>query len=387
MSERAIDQISTTTSQLKNQQIQAQKNADTLDAAQDNSQAEFSESCDMNLFNPLAIARRFDTIERRMSTRPGKENAKEAEEPELAVIESVEEILEDFTNRNPELTSNTLMLLRSRLKDSDTMEDIIKKLQELYPDHYLADEALDFLIKTTDPNSALFKNLLLAKDRFNVIFKREITAGKNMTPEAKAFADQGVGTPTQLRDLYKQVTGQPKEPAELFEELSEKYDFEKLTTVIKFLMQSLGADMKSKGPSIARPELQTLFNETRNMQSILGVYRFFQSRMSLISKEFERNDLTVPARMNFEVLSKQFVKLISERYPSIDKVLKLGVLLGIGDDLLAQIIVYTQFRDGIRQVSPKLFKGEKHKQDLLLTLLDALSDLEDELDEDEEEED
>ncbi len=382
---KAVGNVNLTSAHFRTQALEAAKNAENLEAAQIASQEEFLESCDLNAFNPLAIARRFETIEKRVS-KQGKDETKSSEEQEIARVEGVGEITDEFLRKNPELQVSALTALRSRLKDSDSTDDIIKKLQESYPDHYLADEALDFLIKTTDSKSPLYQKLLSSQNQFRTRFKREITAGRNITEEARSFSKEGIGTPTDLRQLYKDISGNPKEPTELFEELTEKYNFSQMTTVIKFLLHSIGADMRAKGSSISKPELQTLFNETRAMQAIIGIYRFFQSRMALINKEFERNALVLPHHLSFETLAKQFVKLISERYPSIDKILKIGGFLGIGDDLLAQIIIYTQFRDGMRQVAPKLFKSEKHRQDLLLTLLDTLSDIEDELDEEEEEE-
>jgi type III secretion protein W len=54
--------------------------------------------------------------------------------------------------------------------------------------------------------------------------------------------------------------------------------------------------------------------------------------------------------------------------------------------VIAKIIVFTQMRDALRETSPKLFKSEQHRQDVLMTFLEALSSLEDELEEEEDEE-
>lgn len=388
MSDESIKGVSGVNPQgptLKSQIIQSKRNEANLIAMQMSSKEEYKESIDENAFNPLAISRRFETIEKRVQ-KHGKEEAKNDDEPDVVVIEGVEEISENYENKNEELQQGGLKSLRDNLNDSDSVDDIIRKLQEAFPDHYLADEALNELIRSTTSDSKLGKNLLLAKDKFNQLFQREVRAGRNITPEARAFSDKGIGSASDLRDLYKDVTAAAKEPADLFEELSGKYDYEKLNSVIKFLMQSIGSDMRSKGPSISRPELQVFFNEIRALQAILGIYKFFQSRMNLIGKEFERNELSKPGSLDFETLSKQFVKMLAERYPSVDKILKFATTLGISSSLVAQLIIFTQFRDALRQVSPRLFKNEKQKNDLFLTILDTLSDLEDELDQDEEEE-
>ena len=80
------------------------------------------------------------------------------------------------------------------------------------------------------------------------------------------------------------------------------------------------------------------------------------------------------------------MKLLQERYPSPDKIIKLSFVLGISEEVAAQIVIFTQYRDALRHISPKLFKSERHRQDLLMTLIETLSDLEDELEDEEEEE-
>jgi type III secretion protein W len=90
--------------------------------------------------------------------------------------------------------------------------------------------------------------------------------------------------------------------------------------------------------------------------------------------------------LTFEMLAKIFVQYLKERYPSMDKVLALAAKLGLSDEELEQIIVFTQMRDAIRGVAPKLFKSEQHRQDVLMSFLEALEDLEERLEEEEEEE-
>jgi len=45
-----------------------------------------------------------------------------------------------------------------------------------------------------------------------------------------------------------------------------------------------------------------------------------------------------------------------------------------------------QYRDAIRQLSPRLYKSFRHRQDLLLVILESLEELEERAAEDEEEE-
>ena len=108
--------------------------------------------------------------------------------------------------------------------------------------------------------------------------------------------------------------------------------------------------------------------------------------MNLIVSAFGRQGISMPAVISFEALSKLFMKLLQDRFPSSDKVLQLASQLGILEELLAQIIIFSQMRDAMRQVAPKLFKSDQHRLDLLRAFIDALEDLEERSEEEDEEE-
>lgn len=338
--------------------------------------------------NPSGVTmRRFETLETRIKRKSKEEETEKTEkkDSDTIEIEKVDQVSQQFEEKNPELHAKNLTLLRARISNSDSAEEIMQKVLESYPDYSLADEALDFLALTT--NGELSKKILACKEKFNEVYGREIRGGRNIHVQARAFSTEGLGTPTGLRDLYREVTGNPRDAATLFNELSTQYPFGKMKTVISFLLHSLGNDLKSKGPSISRGELHRLVTETRSLQSILGVFRFFHSRMQLIYSSFDREGLSMSSRVTFEMLAKLFVKFLMERYPSAEKVLQLGIQMGLSDELIAEMIIFTQMRDAVRQVSPRLFRNEQHRQDVLMTFIEALEDLEDKMEEEEEEED
>lgn len=326
------------------------------------------------------IRRNFDTLENTLKKREVKEKKTEEGEEVVAVqeVQGVEETAEQFQKKNPELQTKSLLYLRDRISPNDSQEEILDKLQEAYPDPFLANDALDFLIATS--SGELTNKLVEAKKKFTELYGREIIAGRNVSIQSREFSKLGLGSPTGLRDLYKDITQNPREASTLFAELTENYTFEKLTTVIAFILHSLGSDLKAKGSSIEKGELVNLLTEAKSMQAILGVYRFFKSRMRLILSSFERDDLELPSRVNFESLSKLFVKLLLERFPSADKVFQIGIQMGLDDHLLAELIIFSQMRDAIRQVSPRLFKSEQHRQETLTIFLEVLEKIEDDLD-------
>lgn len=331
--------------------------------------------------NPFAArARNEKTIKSNAKDRVNKSLKAGEKEQRLLPIERIKEFADQFQRRNPELRANVLSMLREYIKPGDTKEDILRKLREFYPDVSLADEALEFLLATTE--GELARSVQEAKEDFNAEFAREITAGRNIGTQARQAAEKGLGTPSNLRDMYRDITGNPRESAQLFEELSNRYSFKELKKVVDFLLHSLGADMKSQGPSIPRGMLHRLFTETRSLQAILGVYRFFKGRMGLMTKLFEKEGMELPSQITFEAVSKQFMSLAAERYPSASKVFLLAAKLGIDKALIAKIIVFSQLRDAIREVAAnQIYKSIQHRDELYMAIIEALEDLEDELEE------
>jgi type III secretion protein W len=359
-----------------------------LDSAID----EFKDWGDTTVWNPLALSRNFQPLERRVrdrgradETTKSHETDKEEEAlDEVVPIEKIEEVSEQFHKKNHELQQRVLLLLRSKLSVKDTSEDVLKKVREFYTDATLADEALDFLIETS--RGRIQDVVRQAKEKLNSSFEKEIKAGKNILSQTHEFAAKGIGAPTSLRDLYRDITGNPREAATLFDELASNYSFDKLKTVINFILHALGADMKSKGPSISRAELSRLFTETKNMQAILGVFRFFLSRIRMMTTSFGREGLDFPQKITFESLAKAFMRFLQERYPSVDKALQISSQFDLSEEVPGQIILYIQFRDAMRQVSLKLFKDERQRQEFLLCFMDTLEELEEQLEEEIEEE-
>lgn len=377
----ASDPINVT---LQAMQAEAAEDVQELRAEQKSSEAAFKEQLSETV-NPMAarLAKKEKPVEAQKS-RVQKMLQSGDKLGRMLPVEAMKQMADQFQRRNPELQANTLLLLRESIKPDDSKEEILKKLLEYYPDISLADEALEFLLETTE--GELANKIREIKEEINQTRGREITAGRNIQAQAREAAQKGLGTTTSMRDMYRDITGNPREATTLFEELSQKYAFKDLKKVVDFLLHSLGADMKSKGPSIEPGELHRLFSETRSLQAILGVYRFFKNRMNLLKTLFQQSDIPVPEDLNFEKMAKEFMALATERYPSSDKVLQRAVRLGLEKWLQAKIIALSQFRDGVREMAmAKIYKSLQHRDDLYLAILEALEELEDELDKETEE--
>lgn len=325
--------------------------------------------------NPFATRIKHEKIEKHKSRIQKMKQA--GGSSRLLPIEQIKDSANQFQRRNPELNADRLVALRERIKPGDTKEDILKLINEF--DVYLAEDVLDFLLATTDGDLA--ETVKEAKNEFIEQHAHEVAIGRNISAQARQAAEKGLGTATSLKDMYKEITDNPRDSTTLFEELSTKYEFKDLKKVIDFLLHSLGADLRSKGPSIPRGMLHRLLKETRSLQAVLGVYRFYRGRTRLINKMFQKEGLELPPQLTFESIAKQFMILAAERYPASAKVLQTASKLGIEGSVAAKIIVYSQMRDGVREVSvSQIYNNDVQRRDQLYTaVLEALEDLEDQL--------
>ena len=335
-------------------------------------------------FNPAAAERQQARLGRFRTLDSRRKTTEQAEQKIQAVDQKAEEDLaQQYQKRNPELPADRLRQLRENIGTAHTAEEVLREVSEAFEDATLADEALEYLEKQT--TGTLQSNVRSARALLGELKGREIIAGRNVDAAAKAFNKRGLGhSPTELRNLYRDITGNPRDHNTLFSQLSEKYAFNQLKMVVAFLLKGMAYDLKSKGPSIQSPELMRLMSETRNLQSILWVYLFFKGRMGLMRSLYNQYGLEYAEdELSFEDLAKDFIALVEERYPSAMKLLKQAEKLGLVDDV-QKIIVLMQYRDAIRGLSPRLYKSLRHRQDLLMVILETLEELEDRNTEDEE---
>jgi len=93
------------------------------------------------------------------------------------------------------------------------------------------------------------------------------------------------------------------------------------------------------------------------------------------------DSIQLPFNLTAEKITHQFLLFISQRYPSSDRLQRIAEDLGIKESIEAQIIVFSQFRDAIRQTSPRLYQSIEHRNEVLMGILDMLEQLETTLDE------
>ena len=338
--------------------------------------------------NPLVgnYASREKSIEKQRLERPTK-IVKPGEKLKVIPDRDARDAANKFEQRNPELKGESLVNLLKKAKECKTKEELMKLLEDYYSDPLLADDALDFLSECT--LGELKEIVQAAKEEYEKKYDSDIRAEKNITQEVSRFAGKEVESRPKLRQRYLDLihTSEERGAADLFLDYSKQFPtYKELRRIFAYFYRALGMDLKSQGPSIDRGLLHALMQEVRKAQAGIGIYNFFRDRMELMQKEFEQAGMSFPQDLTFEKMAVAFLKIISDRYPSLEKILD-SIHFSTFMDILGKIITCNQFRDALPQTSTAfLFRSLQHRDEVKKAILDALEKLEDELEELEEEE-
>lgn len=388
-----IEPIPSSSSQIqKIRQQKAQQAIQIQGIYQTETQELYSELLSEPLQN--LVLRNGKSLEERNARKDSSKSTRHSEsEPEdnERLIDDISKLAEQFHRNNPELKQRSLLsLTEGALSTEDSAEAIYQKVCLFYPDPYLADEAFSFLQQIHQEYPTWRQNVQIARQWLNDKYNRDIKAGQNIRTETQTFSNKGLGTPTELRHLYRNLTINPTQSSgEIFSDLLERLSsFQNTKKALSFILHAVGSDLKSKGPSIAREELQILLKEIRNAQTFLWMFSFFHHRMPSIQNAFQRAGSLLPIQITFELLGKAFLKLILERYPSLEKVYQIADFLGIDEDVLAQWIIFPYFHTAVSQSPSHLIPSSLQKEELMELfeeIQDELYNLIEEKDEKEEE--
>jgi len=297
-------------------------------------------------------------------------------------VEQIEALLQRFHALHEELTPDSLRTLISRCSSAESAEEVLEIVHDLYADPMLADEALAFLIEhhPEGPRAKLYQQ---AQRMHRKRFEREIRAGQNISSQARAFAAKGLADPKSLRELYRNVIDNPRDPTQLFEELAQRYSYDELREVIRFLFHSLHADARSEYPSIERSELIHLGAEARTLAAILATYHVFARGQKALFKLFLRYQIPLSddqiRHLSFESQAKAFCQFVADRFPNIARLLQLLQTMGLSGNEIGQLLIIYQWQRAVMDTSPKLYRDMRHRDAIMQVLLDAAQGLEEQI--------
>ncbi len=96
----------------------------------------------------------------------------------------------------------------------------------------------------------------------------------------------------------------------------------------------------------------------------------------------EKKEMKLPPQLTAANIAMQFMQLARDRYPTPAKVLQTADKLGISGNVIAQIAVYSQMRDAVRELDPlRVFGTFQHRDEVYDAIILALEQLEDQAEE------
>jgi type III secretion protein W len=313
-----------------------------------------------------------------------EEKLKEAQK--IVVPEKeIEQECQRFHRKDAELAPSVLRTLLGEVSKCRDKDEILGVVSRFYHDAVLALEAFDFLIATT--LGKLQEMVKEAKATYEEQHARELQASHNIASQVQEFVTLGLGTPSKLRGVYRDILNNPREPTALCLELGDKFSYKEIRQVLAYLFHALGNDLNAKGPSIDPVFLHRLLSEVKNLQASLGVFKLSRDDEKLERFLFKKKNIPLPSNLNSETSSRILLKLLQERYPTPESVLSLikEILFDeISDPVSkidAMIIISSCFREDIHKVPNSLVRSIEHRNELYKAIIGALERLEEELDE------
>lgn len=273
------------------------------------------------------------------------------------------------------------------------------------PDVSQVDKTFDFLLEvlksrvdsTKTPEikaefQRMYNRILEAKNQYYEANRANIDLARKIINVADVvMQNSDRGAPETIAHI-RDVVNNPQDLSTKFKYYKSKgYTFKEMKQEIDTILTFVGS--KFRQTDIMPGEMTRLMDETRTLQAILQIFRYFKRGMPLLHSQFNRNHIAVGSNINFESLSITFMRMVDERYPSPEKMSQFSSSLadqGLTDEhirTIMLIILLSIIRDAVREVAPnKVYRSLQHRDDLYLAIIEALEDLEDALEEMEEQE-
>lgn len=138
-------------------------------------------------------------------------------------------------------------------------------------------------------------------------------------------------------------------------------------------------------PLTEQGELANLLKTAKVCQDVLQLYRIFERGLPRMDNSAYAAGTQLPPTLTIDSLSIAFVDMISEPRVSPEKILHYvsSLLPGMSNNIetvKVKIIILSVMRDAIKELSPnRVYRSLQHREDLYFAIIEALEQLEDEL--------
>ena len=213
----------------------------------------------------------FGAHERMTKRELGERKVEDKRSSQLEQVERIQEYLESLPDLDQEKVRDMVERLLQR-GEGGSQEGLKRELEGFHEDITYQQGALelmdDALRGNDDPKAQeLRRNVQALMAENNRTMAPAIQAGLNITQTAMLNASDASEV-QDLRNFYWESVLSHESLSKSWSNIVQRYGDGDLGGRIKFLLQALGADLSSRGPSIAPAELKAIVDETHQLATL-----------------------------------------------------------------------------------------------------------------------
>ena len=232
--------------------------------------------------------------------------------------------------------------------------------------------ALSYSLETLEEEDASNELITLLKTATENLLEEsgpEIRAGLNISTAAVEFSEKGLGEIQSLRDFYRENILNYESLSNLHEALLKKFNEDDFEKAISFLIEAVGNDLRSQGPSIAPAQLKQIMDDLYRLEVVGNFHRDCASLIEKTQDLFHLKILLSAGKLAGKVLA-----LKEEKWVVTSKVENLLSATGI-NDLEAKIFFLTELKKMVRAIPLKVFEDLDQREKLLSVIQETLDSM------------
>lgn len=250
---------------------------------------------------------------------------------------------------------------------SETIRQILDKAFSDVSHRWAALDYTRTILRETGENPELLDSVNRLAEEYQETFGPEIRAGLNIGESVTRFSDFGLSGTQELRDSYRNTVLKYEGFHETYFSLVNHYGLERLPQAVDFLIEAVGNDLASQGPSIAAPALQLILNDLYQVEVLGNIHRNCRSLLERMTIRFD-TDIGISAHRLMDLI----LALKSDNWPKPEQVNAIVTESGI-KGIEAQICFTRELKELVADIPFKVY-GDIRKRDQVLDTLQTVQD-------------
>ena len=225
------------------------------------------------------------------------------------------------------------------------------------------------VLEEEDPSNELIPILKEVTENLLAESGPEIRAGLNISTAAVDFSEKGLGEIQSLRDFYRENILNYESLSKLYDALLKNFDEDDFEKAVFFLIEAVGNDLRSQGPSISPAQLKQIMDDLYRLEVVGNFHRDCASLIEQIQNLFELKIFLTPSELAGKILS-----LREEKWLVSSKVENLIKDTGISN-LEAKIFFLTELKKIVRTIPLKVFEDLDQREKFLAVIQETLDNM------------